>query len=150
MRSWVVLVVLAAGCWSARPPEETAPPPSLASVERPPERWPSSGRTLGRRRGEDRCARVVTHVFSLARRDATAGGGFTPAMLDDIEAATVESCHETQWSEDILDCYEHTITTSQTSECYRSMTDEQREDFERRFMDARMRHRNVPPPPPTP
>ncbi len=102
------------------------------------------------RREDDRCARVITHVFELARRDA-AGSGLTPAMLDDIQQASIEGCHETQWSDEILDCYEGTTSTSQTGECYRSMTEEQRDDFERRFMDIRMRHRNAPAPtPPTP
>jgi hypothetical protein len=149
MRSWLVLVVLASGCWSERATAETTPVPSIASLERTPEPWPSSGRSHAPRRDHDRCARVIGHVFDLARRDAT-NSGFTPQMLDDIQVSSVESCHETQWSDEILDCYEGTTSTSQTSECYRTMTEEQREDFERRFMDVRMRHRNNPPPPPPP
>jgi len=144
-----VLVVLAAGCWSERPTAETTPVPSIASLERTPDPWPSSGRSLPPRRDQDRCARVIEHVFDLARRDATSSG-FTPQMLDDIQVSSVESCHETQWTDEMLDCYEGTTSTSQTGECYRSMTEEQREDFERRFMDVRMRHRNNPPPSPPP
>jgi hypothetical protein len=147
MRSWLVLVVLASGCWSERTTTETTP--SIASLERTPEPWPSSGRSHAPRGDQDRCARVVAHVFGLARRDATSSG-FTPAMLDDIEVSSVESCHETQWSDEILGCYEGTTSTAQMGECYRTMTDEQREDFERRFMDIRLRHRNNPPPLPSP
>jgi hypothetical protein len=145
MRSWLVLVALAAGCWSARSPEETAPPPSLAAVERPPERWPATGRANGRPRGEDRCTRALGHVFELARRDASSSR-FTPAMLDDVQSAAVESCHETQWADDLLDCYDAATSTSGTIECFRSMTDEQREDFQQRIVDVQARHANIPPP----
>jgi hypothetical protein len=40
--------------------------------------------------------------------------------------------------------------TTQSAECFRAMTEAQREDFERRYMDTRMRHRNTPAAPPTP
>ncbi len=149
MRSWLVLVALAAGCWTERAPAATAPPASIASLEPPPEAWPGRRTTLLPRREDDRCARVITHVFDLARRDA-AGSGLTPAMLDDLQRAGIDACHETRWSDDVLDCYEGTTATTQSAECFRAMTEEQREDFERRYMDLRMFHANAPAAPPTP
>jgi hypothetical protein len=149
MRSWLVMVALAAGCWSERTPVGTTPASSIASVERPPAPWPARRQAQVPRRDEDRCARAIAHVFELARKDAS-GTGFTTAMLDDIQQASVEGCHETEWSDEILDCYERTTSTPQTGECYRTMTEEQREDFERRFMDIRLRHRSTPPSPAAP
>jgi hypothetical protein len=148
MRSWLVLLALAAGCWTERAPAGTAPAPSIASLERPPEAWPGRRAPLPRRE-DDRCARAITHVFDLARRDP-ASSGLTPAMLDDLQQAGIDGCHETRWSEDVLDCYERTTMTTQSAECFRAMTEAQREDFERRYMDTRMRHRNTPAAPPTP
>ncbi|HSJ99840.1 MAG TPA: hypothetical protein VK932_01310 [Kofleriaceae bacterium] len=149
MRSWLVLVALAAGCWTERAPAGTAPPPSIASLESPPEAWPGRRATPLPRREEDRCARAITHVFDLARRDA-AGSGLTPAMLDDLQQAGIDACYETRWSDEVLDCYEGTTATTQSAECFRAMTEEQREDFERRYMDLRLRHRNTPGAPSTP
>jgi len=149
MRRWLALIVLAAGCWGARAPASSAPPPSIAAAERSPEPWPSIQRGHVRERGPDRCTEVLAHVFDLARQDVP-NSGFTSAMLDEIQESTVESCHETSWSDDILDCYADTSSTAQTTECYRSMSEAQREDFEKRFMDIRLRHRNAPSPPPTP
>ena len=150
MRSALVLVVLA-GCWSERTPAQTTPV-SIAAVERQPEPWPSSKPVYFTRRVQDRCAIVITHVFELTKQDSS--GRFPTAMLDELLQATVEGCHETQWSEASLDCYEGTTATSETSDCYRSMTMEQREDFERRFTDIMQRHRGAlmsqPPPPPPP
>ncbi len=149
MRSWLVLVALAAGCWTERAPAATAPPPSIASLESPPEAWPGRRTTPLPRREDDRCARAITHVFDLARRDAT-GSGLTPAMLDDLEQAGIDACKEARWADDVLDCYESTTATTQSAECFRAMTEEQREDFERRYMDLRMLHANAPAAPPTP
>src|SRR4051812_23431508 len=120
MRSWLVLMVLAAGCWGERAPAPAMPPPSIAAVERPPQPWPSTQRGHVRAREPDRCTQVLSHVFDLARQDVPSSG-FTVAMLDEIQEATIESCRETQWSEEILDCYADTSSTTQTSECYRSM-----------------------------
>ena len=88
-------------------------------------------------------------MFDLASQDAP-NSGFTVAMLDELQESTIESCHETQWSDEILDCYGETSSTSQTSDCYRAMTTEQREDFEKRFMELRQRGRSSPPPAPAP
>jgi hypothetical protein len=155
MRSWLVLIALialGAGCWSERAPAETtlpsrSPPPSIATLDpAPAHRWPGSGARF-RRRVEDRCAQVVGHMFDLARQDGM-NNGFAPAMLDDFQASTIESCHETEWSEESLGCYADTTSTSQMGECYRSMTTEQREDFEQRFLAVRSKHRTTSPPPP--
>lgn len=158
MRSWLVLIApiaasaLGAGCFREHAPAETTPPavaPSLASPESAPaQRWPGSG-AHHRRRAEDRCAKVVGHMFDLARQDGM-NAGFGPAMLDDFQAATIESCHDTGWSEESLGCYEETTATAQMADCYRSMTEEQREDFERRFIEVRSVHRPTPTPSPPP
>jgi hypothetical protein len=148
MRCWLALVVLA-GCWSERAPSPAAPA-SIAAVERPREPWPSSTPMRFTPRVEDRCATVIGHVFELARQDAS-NGRFTAAMLDELLQVTIESCHETQWSEESLDCYEETTSSSDTSDCYSSMTMEQREDFERRFTEVMQRHRSpMMAPPPSP
>lgn len=145
MRCWLALVVFA-GCWSERAPAP-ATPASIAAVERPREPWPSSTPVRFTPRVEDRCATVLTHVFELAKLDAS-NIRFTTAMLDELLQVTIESCHETEWSEDSLDCYEETTSSSETSDCFRSMTMEQREDFERRLDEIKQRHRGAPPPPP--
>ena len=155
MRNWLplVLVMLAgAGCWSERAPSKTTPP-ALAAVERPPEPWPSSARGPFVRRVQDRCAIVIAHVFDLTKLDSN--GRLPASVLDELLSSTIESCHETEWSEEILGCYEETASTSETSDCYRSMTNEQRDDFEKRFTDIMQRHHSsvshgASPPPPSP
>src|SRR5688572_2492569 len=139
MRSWLVLVVLA-GCWSERAPAQTTPI-SIATVERQREPWPSSKPAYFTPRSQDRCAIVTAHVFELTKTDASTGR-FPTAVLDELIQATVESCHEMQWSEESLDCYEETATTSDMGDCYRSMTMEQGEDFEKRFTDIMQRRRS--------
>lgn len=158
MRSWLVLIALIAasaleaGCFRERAPAETTPAaasPSFASPgPAPAQRWPGSG-AHHRRRAENRCVQVVGHMFELARQDGL-NAGFAAAMLDDIQAATVESCQETGWSEESLGCYAETTATAQMADCYRSMTEEQREDFERRFIEVRSMHRPSPASLPTP
>jgi hypothetical protein len=149
MRSWLLLTVLAAGCWGERAPGQTTPAPSLAAVERPPQPWPSSARPLPPRRTTDRCAQVVAHVFEVARQDAP-NVGLAISMLDDLQETMIESCHETEWSEDILGCYAGTTSMAETSNCFRAMSTEQRDDFDRRFSAIRQRHRSGSPPPPSP
>ena len=89
-------------------------------------------------------------MFDLARPEGM-NSTFTVAMIDEFQESTVVGCHETEWTEGSLDCYAETTSTSQMGDCYRSMTPEQREDFERRFMDVRLKHRGTPTPsPPAP
>jgi hypothetical protein len=147
MRSGPALVVamVLAGCWSERAAPTT--PAALAAMERPREPWPASAPSRYVPPAQDRCAVVIAHVFDLTK-DAS-GGRFPIAMLDELQQATVESCHETQWSEESLDCYEATVSSSDTTDCYRSMTMEQREDFERRFNDIHQRHRSAMVPQPS-
>jgi hypothetical protein len=150
-RSLVLLVVLAAGCFrGGGVPEETAPRPSIAAQERPPEPWPARGRTFTPPRENDRCRRVTDHLFDIVRRDA-GNAGITAAMVDEMHAAGLESCQETAWSEELLTCSELATSLAQVVECLRTMTTEQREDFDRRLTDIRLRHRNAiapsPPPP---
>ena len=153
MRRLLLLLLMlapAAGCWSqAAPAAPAAQAPSIAQRQQSREPWPGSARGTLRRPTEDRCARVITHVFALFRQDALANG-ISGAMLDEIEESSIESCHETAWSDESLDCYEGTALSSKSRDCYRSMTEEQREDFERRFTDIRIRHRNAPTQPATP
>lgn len=143
----LVSMLAAAGCWGERAAAPPAPRPSIAAVERPAPVWPSTQRAHIRRLETDRCRIVLGHVFDLARQD-TPSSGFTVAMLDELQESTIESCHETQWSESTLDCYADTSTTTATSECYRAMTSEQRDDFEKRFMELRQRGRSSPSPSP--
>jgi hypothetical protein len=160
MRSRLLRMLLAvatagpvgASCWSDRPPPPTTPSPpitSIASIERPAQRWPASTAAGLRPRTVDRCAQVVGHMFDLARQEGM-NSTFTAAMIDEFQESTVVGCHETDWTEESLDCYAETTSTSQMGDCYRSMTPEQREDFERRFMDVRLKHRGSPTPTPQP
>jgi len=150
MRSWLLLTVLAAGCWGEHAPAATTPAPSLAAAERPPEPWPASARPLPPRRAADRCMQVIAHVFEVARQDAY-NVGLAASMLDDIQETMVESCHETEWADDTLGCYEGTTSLAETNDCFRAMSTEQREDFDRRLSAIRQRHRSgSPPPPPSP
>ncbi len=87
-------------------------------------------------------------MFDLARQDGMSSGS-TPAIFDDFQASAIESCHETGWSAESLGCYADTTSISQVRECYEAMTTEQREDFERRFMQLQSKHR-APPPSPSP
>ena len=146
----VLVVVLAAGCYrGGEAPAETAPRPSLVAEERPPEPWPARGRTHAPPRENDRCRRVTDHLFEIVRRDA-AGAGITAAMVDEMHVASFEACQETAWSEELLACSELATTLSQVVECLRTMTTEQREDFDRRLTDIRLRHRNGAAPSPSP
>lgn len=143
--------LLLPACWSDQPAARpVAPSPSLATVERPATPWPASSRGPLVRRAPDRCATVVAHVFELSKQELS--GRLPPPVLEELHLSTIDSCHTTEWSDEILACYEGTSTTSETTPCYRSMTEEQRNDFEKRFSDIMQRHHsaiypNVPPPP---
>jgi hypothetical protein len=160
MHRWFLLVMVVGtigtagtGCWSDRPSQDTTPRPSLATVESPPEPWQAREHRTYARPVQDRCTHAMGHVFDLARKDPSSTAAFTAAMLDELEHTSIDGCHETEWSEETLACSEEATSISGVGECFRMMTSEQREDFDRRITDVRLKHRNSPPtpsPPPPP
>jgi hypothetical protein len=144
MRSWVALMVLAAGCWGQRAATESGAVSHSVVEERPAQRWPASGRAHAQRRELDRCAQAINHFFEVVAQDVQSQG-FSNAMAEEIQGTMIESCRDTAWSVESLACYEEASSVSQAGNCFQAMTPEQREDFDKRFTEIRQRQRSMSP-----
>lgn len=140
-------MALAAGCWGERSAaeREAAAPPSVAR-ERPAQAWPASGRTHAVRAERDRCGEAIDRFFEVVTSDIQLRRGFSAGMIEEFQAAMLESCRETTWSAESLACYEEASSVSEAGGCFQAMTAEQREDFDRRFSEIRRRSQAAPPP----
>ena len=77
--------------------------------------------------------------------------GFPEATIDEMIEAAIESCRETDWSTELLACYENAADSTDLNQCQSLMTTEQSEDVTRRMMDVIQRmSQTTPPPPPGP
>lgn len=78
---------------------------------------------------------------------------FPSAMVDELEAASMDLCHDEAWSDEVHDCHDKADTLSATMTCYRTvMTEQQRDAFELKFAEISQRYQSAmyPAPPPTP
>jgi hypothetical protein len=147
----LALACAAAGgtaCWSDRPARTTAPDPTgtgggSATTTAPP---PTSGIRFAPR-SVNRCARVVAHLIEQSKSELVSSG-LPATFLEDLERLAVESCEESEWTPESLDCYERTDNSSDVSTCFGAMTSEQQEDFKRRMFDLQRQHLSAPSPPP--
>ena len=78
--------------------------------------------------------------------------GIPEATIDELIDVAIESCRATDWSPDLLACYNNAGDATDLNACQSLMTTEQSEDVTRRMMDviSRMSQTTTAPPPTTP
>lgn len=148
-----------AACWSDRPARTTVPGPTGAggatsgtgggtgatgATTAPP----TSGIRFAPR-SVNRCARVISHLLEQSKSEL-ASTGLSESFLEELQRVAVESCEETAWAPESLDCYEGTTNSSDMSTCFTAMTPEQQEDFKRRMFELQRQQLSSPSPSPSP
>jgi hypothetical protein len=125
------LLVVLAGCWSTAAAPPAAPQPPLevtAGTWRPAH-------------VADRCTTVVPHVYAYIRADPSVAL-YPGGMLDELEAATLEHCRTTAWSDEALDCYQKSSDIRDTSGCFEKMTTEQRDSWNTMFQNIYLNYQS--------
>lgn len=115
------------------PPQATEPTASSSSFRPRP--------------AKNGCQRTIDAMATKLRPEFSKSGIPEPAIDELIEAA-IESCRMTEWSSELLACFELVADTNDINGCQRHMTADQSDDVSRRMMDIVSRMSQ--PPPPTP
>lgn len=123
----VVVVAVVAGCWRSTPVADPVVPPRepepsrLARYRDPPK--PS------------RCDAVVDHLLEVFEPDLR-NAGFGEDMVSRLEASASESCHDTRWPDDLLDCFQGVTQSDAFKHCQAKMSTEQVDDLQKRLVEA--------------
>lgn len=146
-------IVASTACWGSHsaPPVQPSPPAERAVPAVVTAPAPTTHGIRFVSRTPRRCIRVVAHVFDTSRKDASTTASLSEQLLEDMQQMAVESCEETQWTEEALDCYESATSSPEMTRCYRAMTQAQQDDFAKRLTELMQKHTsggNVPPPTP--
>ena len=136
----MLVVVLVSACWTgsqpATEPQLAPEPPAPSSAFRP-------------RHTTNACSRTIAEMADKLRPEL-AKAGLGEATVTELIDAVVESCRETEWSAELLACYDGAIDATDLDKCQNLMTSEQSQDVSRRMMDVISRSTQLPPPPPPP
>jgi hypothetical protein len=136
-----LLIIVLTGCWTASQP--AAPEPQLSPEP------PAPSSTFRPRRVVDACDRTIADLADKLRPQL-GNSGLSEETIAELSDAARESCRETEWSAELLACYDHIADASEISKCQDLMTQEQNDDLSRRMMDVISRSSSLPPPPPPP
>jgi hypothetical protein len=132
----VKLAVLAlAGCWTSTPAATPIAPPD-------PQQTVVMTRT---RPMKSPCEIAVDHVIDIVGNELDKGSPFAD-KIDPMHAAAIDSCAETHWSTELLDCLGAVEQTSGLGQCESMMTPEQQKDVFKRVTEIL----SAPSPQPTP
>lgn len=122
-----LLVVLAAGCWRSTPvvePTEVTerePEPVHARYHQPP--------------APSRCDSVIGHLLDVFKPEL-AQAGFKDDVVAKLEMAASESCHETRWSDELLDCFSAVAATDAFAKCQAQMSSTQIDDLQKKMVEV--------------
>ena len=124
LRVWIAAST--AACWTSTPvtPAEPVPEPTPTVVLRP-------------RPIKSPCEIAVDHVIDISHDelDKLAGSGFTD-KLDEVRDVAVESCNETAWSPELVQCFTETFDNAGLSQCQNLMSSDQMSDLMKRITEV--------------
>jgi hypothetical protein len=142
MRSALLLLLTA--CWSNAAPA-TPQPSTVAQGSEPPA--PSSAFRV--RPIKSSCQRTIDGMADKLRPEFLKTG-IPESTVDELIASAIESCRETEWSGELLACYDAINDVAELNTCQKLMSTEQSDDISRRMMEVVSRMSQVPPQPPPP
>lgn len=137
----VVLLLLLTACWSNAAPATTPPSTSAQTLDPPA---PSSAFRV--RPVKSGCQRTIEGMGDKLRPEFLKTG-IPESTVDELITSAVESCRETEWSADLLACYDAINDVTELNNCQKLMTTEQSDDISRRMMEVVSRMSQVPPQP---
>lgn len=82
-----------------------------------------------------RCDAVIGHLLGVFKPEL-AQAGFKDDMVAKLEMAASASCHETRWSDDLLDCFEGVSATDAFAKCQAQMSSAQIDDLQKKMVDV--------------
>lgn len=121
------LILFVAACWRATPVVEPTP-----IVEREPE--PGRAR-FHQPPPPSRCDAVIGHLLEVFKPEL-AQAGFKDDVVAKLEMAASASCHETRWSDDLLDCFGAVSATDAFAKCQAQMTSAQIDDLQKKMVEV--------------
>jgi hypothetical protein len=139
----VVLLLLLTACWNNAAPATTTPSTAPQVLEPPA---PSSASRM--RPVKSGCQRTIDGMADKLRPEFLKTG-IPESTVDELISAATESCRDTEWSGELLACYDSINDVSELNNCQKLMTTEQSDDISRRMMEVVSRMSQIPPQPPT-
>lgn len=137
--AWLLLLT---ACWSNAAPATSTPSAPPQAIEPPA---PSSA--FRARPVKSGCQRTVDGMADKLRPEFLKTG-IPESTVDELITAAIESCRETDWSGELLACYDAINDVSELNNCQKLMTTEQSDDISRRMMEVVSRMSQISPPPP--
>jgi hypothetical protein len=124
----VTLLVLVAACWREAPVSEPRP-----IVEREPP--PASYTRYTQPPPPSRCDAVIGHLLEVFQPEL-AQAGFKDDVVARLEIAATSSCHETRWSDELLDCFGGVSASDAFSKCQAQMSSLQIDDLQKKMVEV--------------
>lgn len=122
------LLVLA-GCWRSVPADQP--------IVRP-EREPEPERVRARYHqpvSPSRCDAVIGHLLDVFKPEL-AQAGFKDDVVAKLEIAASASCHETRWSDELLDCFAGVSASDAFARCQAQMSTAQVDDLQKKMVEV--------------
>jgi hypothetical protein len=125
----LLLIAMVAGCWHATPDRPGVGSGPTQTPDSPPENTAWRPRTA-----RSPCDVAMEQAFEMARDELQQ----VPRLkdrLDDVRNAAAESCKETSWSAEVLECFTTAKDGKAVIDCAGRLTPEQNTDMQQRMQN---------------